>query len=127
MKILAIFLLISTSVMAQSGQRIDKKNRIIYKYKKYQKFDFEDLVIQGETGSPGDISVDPRKNFDFKNKSTDILSEVSKLVGLSIRINSTEKERLSINFSNRGSCTRSKSQILSLPIVVISTSIAARL
>ncbi|MBT3585927.1 MAG: hypothetical protein HN509_13555 [Halobacteriovoraceae bacterium] len=68
MKILAIFLLISTSVMAQSGQRIDKKNRIIYKYKKYQKFDFEDLVIQGETGSPGDISVDPRKNFDFKNK-----------------------------------------------------------
>jgi len=55
-------------------------------------------------------------NFDFKNKSTDILSEVSKLVGLSIRINSTEKERLSINFSNRGSCTRSKSQILSLPI-----------
>lgn len=42
--------------------------KVIYKYKKYQKFDFEDLVIEGETGSPGDLSIIPRYQKKFKNK-----------------------------------------------------------
>lgn len=44
----------------------DKK--IVYRYKKYQKFDFEDLVIEGETGGPGDLSISPRYQRKFKNK-----------------------------------------------------------
>lgn len=57
-----------------SGQSFsqDKKGgdvpKIIYKYKKYQKFDFEDLVIEGETGSPGDLSIIPRYQRKFKNR-----------------------------------------------------------
>lgn len=42
--------------------------QIIYKYKQYQKFDFEDLVIEGETGNPGDLSIAPRYQRRFENK-----------------------------------------------------------
>lgn len=44
------------------------QQKIIYKYKKYEKFDFEDLMIEGETGSPGDLSINPRMQMKFKNK-----------------------------------------------------------
>jgi len=44
------------------------KVNVIYKYKKYQKFDFEDLVIEGETGSPGDLTVGTRFQRKFRNK-----------------------------------------------------------
>ncbi len=47
-----------------------KKNKenIIYKYKKYEKFNLEEISVDGETGVPGDISVINRfkKNFDNK-------------------------------------------------------------
>ena len=62
-----LFLLLGTSTFAQKGQN-GEVPRIIYKYKKYQKFDFEDLVIEGETGSPGDLSIIPRYQRKFKNK-----------------------------------------------------------
>lgn len=45
-----------------------KKEKIIYKYKQYEKFDFDDLGIEGDTGSPGDLSVSTRYSRDFKNK-----------------------------------------------------------
>jgi hypothetical protein len=53
---------------AQGNKILDAEPKIIYKYKKYQKFDFEDLVIEGETGSPGDLSIAPRYQRKFKNK-----------------------------------------------------------
>lgn len=43
-------------------------DRIVYKYKKYQKFDFEEIKIDGETDSPGDLSISPRFIKSFKNK-----------------------------------------------------------
>ena len=46
----------------------NKKEKIIYKYKKYQKFDFEDITIEGETGSPPDLGVDTRLQRKFRNK-----------------------------------------------------------
>ncbi len=55
------------TALAQDKGSVDLP-RIIYKYKKYQKFDFEDLVIEGETGSPGDLSINPRYQRKFKNK-----------------------------------------------------------
>ncbi len=66
MKVLAplfILLMAFTSVKAQEG----KKN-VVYRYKQYEKFDFEDLVIEGETGGPGDLSIAPRYQKKFKNK-----------------------------------------------------------
>lgn len=60
-------LLFTFSTFAQQAQP-GEVPKIIYKYKKYQKFDFEDLVIEGETGSPGDLSINPRYQRKFKNK-----------------------------------------------------------
>lgn len=50
-----------TSVFAQ------KKN-IRYEYKKFEKFDFDEIGVEGEAGSPGDISISPRVRNEFKNK-----------------------------------------------------------
>lgn len=44
------------------------QERIIYKYKEYEKFDFEDLVIEGDSTSPGDLSVLTRYQRKFDNK-----------------------------------------------------------
>lgn len=63
MRILALILvLFSFSSFAQ------KNEKIIYKYKKFEKFDFEDIVIEGETGAPESISISPRFIKTFKNK-----------------------------------------------------------
>lgn len=64
MKIFIILFLFQVNAYAQEA----KSEKIIYKYKKYEKFDFEDIVIEGETGSPGDLSIDPRFQRRFKNK-----------------------------------------------------------
>jgi hypothetical protein len=45
-----------------------QEERVRYRYKEYEKFDFEDLVIEGETGNPGDLSIAPRYQRKFKNK-----------------------------------------------------------
>jgi hypothetical protein len=45
----------------------DKKS-VRYEYKKYEKFDFEEIGVQGEAGSPGDISISPRLRNEFRNK-----------------------------------------------------------
>jgi len=65
MKILLpiLFLFISSSIIHGA-----EKKKIIYRYKKYEKFDFENLVIEGETGGPGDLSIAPRFQRKFKNK-----------------------------------------------------------
>ncbi len=63
--VLALF---TSYSFAQGTKVLDGEPRVIYKYKKYQKFDFEDLVIEGETGSPGDLSIAPRYQRKFKNK-----------------------------------------------------------
>jgi len=44
------------------------KQRIVYKYKKYEKFDFDEIGIEGDTGSPGDLSVNQRYQRKFRNK-----------------------------------------------------------
>lgn len=51
---------------AQSSNEGDESVR--YRYKEYEKFDFEDLVIEGETGNPGDLSIAPRYQRKFENK-----------------------------------------------------------
>lgn len=63
MKFFAIVIFIfSFSVLAQ-----DKKN-VRYEYKKFEKFDFEEIGVEGEAGAPGDLSISPRLRKEFKNK-----------------------------------------------------------
>jgi hypothetical protein len=45
----------------------DKKG-VKYEYKKYEKFDFSEIGVEGEAGAPGDISISPRLRNEFKNK-----------------------------------------------------------
>lgn len=52
-----------------SNPVIRKKNaNIIYEYKKYEKFDFGDLNIEGEKGALGDLSINPRYQINFQNE-----------------------------------------------------------
>ena len=64
MKIILIFLIISSfGAFAQ-----DKGGKVTYKYKKYEKFDFEAMDIGGELGAPGDLSIAPRYQKKFQNE-----------------------------------------------------------
>jgi hypothetical protein len=42
--------------------------KVIYTYKQYEKFDFDDLNIEGETGAPSDISISPIHEKRFTNR-----------------------------------------------------------
>jgi hypothetical protein len=59
--ILIVLIVLSTSAFAK------KKGKIIYKYKKYEKFDMDDLNIAGDTSNPGDLSINPRFRRKYKN------------------------------------------------------------
>jgi hypothetical protein len=63
MKFFALALLLATSAFAE-----DKKGNVRYEYKKFEKFDFDEIGVEGEAGAPGDISVSPRLRKEFKNK-----------------------------------------------------------
>ena len=63
MKKLIFLLIIFLPIMGFSQGR---KGKVTYKYKKYEKFDFEDMVIEGDMGSPGDLSISPRFQRKFK-------------------------------------------------------------
>lgn len=45
-----------------------KSKKVKYKYKQYEKFDFEVMNVSGSNSSPGDLSIGPRFKKQFKNK-----------------------------------------------------------
>ena len=45
-----------------------KKEKIIYEYKKHEKFDFDDLSVEGDSSTPWDLSIELRKKKKFSNK-----------------------------------------------------------
>lgn len=57
-----IFILCTFSISAFA-----KKN-IKYEYKKYEKFDFSAIDVEGGGSSPGDLSISPRFRKRFRNK-----------------------------------------------------------
>lgn len=59
--LLAIIFCFSFSAYAQ------KKN-VKYEYKKYEKFDFSAIDVEGGSSSPGDLSISPRFRKRFRNK-----------------------------------------------------------
>jgi hypothetical protein len=42
--------------------------KILYTYKQYEKFDFDDLNIEGDTGAPSDLSISPILEKRFTNR-----------------------------------------------------------
>jgi hypothetical protein len=50
------------------GSAFAQEKTIRYEYKKFEKFDFEEIGVDGEAGSPGDISISPRLRKEFQNK-----------------------------------------------------------
>ena len=58
-----IFCLLALNVRAE-----EKKKKIIYEYKKFEKFDFQEIGVEGESGSPGDLSVSPNPRKDYGNR-----------------------------------------------------------
>lgn len=62
MKYLLILLMISFSFSALA------KKKVKYEYKKYEKFDFTSIDIEGGANSPGDLSISPRFRKRFRNK-----------------------------------------------------------
>jgi hypothetical protein len=44
------------------------KKSVKYEYKKYEKFDFAEIGVEGEAGAPGDLSISPRLRNEFRNK-----------------------------------------------------------
>jgi len=61
--ILVLFIFHSIFGFAQ-----ETKKNTRYEYKKYERFDFDEIGVEGESGSPGDISISPRLRNEFKNK-----------------------------------------------------------
>lgn len=59
-----VFVLFALSLAAAHAQR----GKVKYEYKKHEKFDFETLDIEGDTSSPGDLSISPRFRKKFRNK-----------------------------------------------------------
>lgn len=62
--LLIMLMLFSFNLKAEDTS--DKK--VIYKYKQYEKFDFDDIAVVGDEGAPGDISINSRFQRDFKNE-----------------------------------------------------------
>lgn len=60
-----IFIILVLVLCANVFAKPSKK--IVYKYKKYESFDFEKMSIDGTASSPGDLSINPRFNLKFKN------------------------------------------------------------
>lgn len=57
------FIFQTNSLFAQTS-----KKKIVYEYKKYEKFDFGDMAIEGSKGGLGDLSVSPRYQVRFNNE-----------------------------------------------------------
>lgn len=60
-------LILLTVVFSLSAFAQEKKN-VRYEYKKFEKFDFDEIGVEGEAGAPGDISISPRLRKEMKNK-----------------------------------------------------------
>lgn len=66
---LLVFTLITQSAFAQAKKAEQApEKKVVYTYKKYEKFDFDDLNIEGDSSSYGEISISPMQERSFQNK-----------------------------------------------------------
>ncbi|MBH47146.1 MAG: hypothetical protein CME71_03145 [Halobacteriovorax sp.] len=67
-RISALIVIMLMFFAASSHAQSSGEAKVRYQYKKYQKFDFEDIAIEGDTGNPGDLSIASRYQRKFKNR-----------------------------------------------------------
>lgn len=69
MKILIPFalMLIFCSLSLSAKDQEQPKRAVVYKYKQFERFDFEDMMIEGESGIPGDLTITPTFKRFYKN------------------------------------------------------------
>jgi len=65
MKSWCFFILIIFTLQLSADE---KKPVVKYEYKKYEKFDFDAIGVEGESGAPGDLSIAPGLRNEFKNR-----------------------------------------------------------
>lgn len=66
MKIL-LCLLVTFSMLKSGGEALAQpQEKVIYQYKKYEKFDLGNLEVKGQLIAPGDISVRERERKRFE-------------------------------------------------------------
>lgn len=63
MKLVLIFLL-----MTIASSSFARKAKVKYEYKKYERFDFDALDVQGARSAPGELSIPTRLKSKYKNK-----------------------------------------------------------
>lgn len=63
MKILCFILLLTFSSFSFA-----KKAKVKYEYKKYERFDFDALDVQGSKSAPGELSIPTRLKTKHRNK-----------------------------------------------------------
>lgn len=44
------------------------KEKVVYKYKKFEEINLDEIKVEGELGAPGEISISQRYLKKFKNK-----------------------------------------------------------
>ncbi len=52
--------------MVMMSEAFGKEEKVIYQYKKYEKFDLGNLEVKGQLIAPGDISVRERERRRFE-------------------------------------------------------------
>lgn len=59
------FLIILTFICSTAASA---KEKVVYKYKQYEKFDLGDMEIKGSIVAPGDLSIKERRRKIFKRE-----------------------------------------------------------
>lgn len=60
----AFILMLSQASFAQKSVN----EKVVYKYKKFENYNLEEISVDGELGAPGEITVSSRYLRQFKNK-----------------------------------------------------------
>lgn len=61
MKKIILFAILATSVFSA-------EEKIIYKYKKFEEINLDEINVEGDMGAPGEITISERYLRSFKNK-----------------------------------------------------------
>ena len=64
----AIFASDTEHAIVEGKETTVGNKKVIYTYKQFEKFDFDDLNIEGDTGAPNDISISPIHETRFTNR-----------------------------------------------------------
>lgn len=61
-----ILIVLTSCLVAMSAFSADEK--IIYKYKKYEEINLDEIKVEGDLGAPGEITISERYLKSFDNK-----------------------------------------------------------